>query len=113
MTNFQKAIIVVCLYNLIRGHYHHSNGKSSSYWFGLNTLVWLILLVIGGFAPNWTNYAAKTFGIGRGVDLALYVSVILLWTFILKVIQKQARTSEELTELVRAVAIKNARGGQS
>jgi len=109
MITFQKIILVIAALNLLRGYLHHSKGRSSRYWFGMSSLIWGSLLIVGGLLPELSSRAAQWVGVGRGVDLALYLSVIALWMLVLKIIQKQSRNAEELTALVRAIAVEGAK----
>jgi len=109
MQTFQKIILIIASLNLLRGYFHHQKGHSSRYWFGLSSVIWGTLLIVGGLLPEVSSTVAQWVGVGRGVDLAIYLSVIGLWMLVLKVIQKQSRNAEELTALVRAIAIEGAK----
>ncbi len=58
--------------------------------------------------PNSTSQAAAWMGIGRGVDLMLYVWVLVSGLLILVLHLKLVTYDRRLTELVRALAIQTA-----
>jgi hypothetical protein len=69
-------------------------------WF----LIWLIVIFIAIF-PNSTNYFATITGIGRGLDFALILGLLLSFYLIFKMYNKIENIEEELTDLVRELAI--------
>ncbi|MFH1505971.1 MAG: DUF2304 family protein [archaeon] len=74
------------------------------------TLAWCILwvvIIVGVLIPGVTSFFSDIFGIGRGVDLALYVSIILLFYMIFRIYVKLDMMEHQITKVVREVAIKN------
>lgn len=62
--------------------------------------------------PGTTVLFARALGIGRGADLVLYVSVVVSMAGFFYVYTRFRRLDQQLTLLVRALAIQNAhRGG--
>lgn len=71
-------------------------------------VAFLLLNAVAVIWPGATTAVAKLFGIGRGVDLLLYLLII---TFVFAVINFYLRIKESeqrVTELARAVAIRDA-----
>jgi hypothetical protein len=75
----------------------------------------LIVIVLGGaglamaIMPDWSNTVAHFFGVGRGVDLVIYLSITglaFLWIMLYATTRRQ---HEQMTELVRALAQAQAR----
>jgi hypothetical protein len=58
--------------------------------------------------PNSTSQAAAWMGIGRGVDLMLYVWILVSGLLILVLHLKLVTYDRRLTELVRALALQTA-----
>ncbi len=67
-------------------------------------LFWVLLIVVV-FIPNIASKAAAFFGIGRGVDLVLYLSVALLFFILFKMQVKIELLSRQITQVVRDQAI--------
>jgi hypothetical protein len=75
-------------------------------------LVEVVVFLVGGFMvalPETTTWVATKLGVSRGVDLVLYVLVILLVRE--AILNRSARLDQEekMTELVRALALKGVR----
>jgi hypothetical protein len=72
---------------------------------------WLMVW-IGGAAvlvwPNFTAIAAHKLGIGRGADLLLYSSVLVMFSGFFYVYSRFRRLDRQITMLVRRLAIENA-----
>lgn len=72
-------------------------------FFGWNFLWVLVLLVL--WWPGTLSLAANVFGIGRGVDLAIYLALMLLFFMIFRLYVKLDRQQQEITILTRKIAI--------
>jgi len=74
-----------------------------SFW----SIVWLAVIIIGLF-PELISNLSEIVGIGRGTDLAIYVSIILLFYLMFRLYVKVDSQNREVTKLVREIAINNA-----
>jgi hypothetical protein len=59
--------------------------------------------------PAVLNRIGLLFGLQRGADLLVYSSIIFLFYFVLLLLRKIEDTREEVTSLVREIAIQNAK----
>lgn len=73
-------------------------------------LIWIIVIVVSIY-PDSTNYLASYTGIGRGLDFALILGLLLSFYLIFKMYNKIERVEEELTDLVRELAIQRKNKG--
>jgi hypothetical protein len=78
---------------------------------GIAILVWLFLWT--GFAvvvlfPESVVVLAHLLGISRGVDLALYLSVILIFFLLFRIYVRLEQVDRQITQIVRAVALREA-----
>jgi hypothetical protein len=74
-------------------------------------VMWLAIWTVGGVAIIWprsTVLVARSLGIGRGADLLLYVSVLLMLVGFFYVYGRFRRLDRQITVLVRRLAIDNA-----
>lgn len=74
-------------------------------------LLWMMLWIAGGAAlvnPELTVVVAQALGIRRGADLLLYCSVLAMPGGFLLVYLRFRRVDEEMTKLVRELAILRA-----
>jgi hypothetical protein len=82
----------------------------------LDRAIVLFLAAVGVImivAPRVTMRAARLVGVGRGVDLVIYLSLFslaFLWTLLFS---RQRSLETRLTDLTRAVALDNARQPES
>jgi small membrane protein len=73
--------------------------------------MWLTIWTLGAIAIIWprsTVVVARSLGIGRGADLLLYVSVLLMLVGFFYVYGRFRRLDRQITVLVRRLAIDNA-----
>jgi len=59
--------------------------------------------------PSALTAIANFFGIGRGTDLLLYISIVMMLLFAVSMVRAKARSDARVTELARAVALMEAR----
>lgn len=80
-----------------------------------NALHFLVFLAVGSgllvftFFPSSLEVIGQIFGLPRGADVLVYTSIIFLFYFVLLLLQKIEATREEVTKLVREIAIQNAK----
>lgn len=70
------------------------------------TLIW-ILAIIAVVKPDLTQKIANELGVGRGVDAAIYVSIVLLFYLNFRSNVSIENLRHEITKLTREIAIKN------
>jgi len=70
-------------------------------------VIWIIAAVAIAF-PELTTLVANALGIGRGANLVLYCSVVLMLVGFLMVYARLRRLRHEVTLLVRRLAIRDA-----
>lgn len=71
-------------------------------------ITWLFIwaaLLIGFWLPETASYLAAIFGIGRGVDLAIYSAIIIIFYLIFRLYLKHDRQQKEITKLTRYLAL--------
>jgi hypothetical protein len=75
---------------------------------------WLAVWLSGSIAVIWphsTAVVAHALGIGRGADLVLYSSVLVMFVAFFYVYARFRKVERQLTLLVRRLAIQNAAPG--
>lgn len=58
--------------------------------------------------PEWTTFLAEKLGVGRGTDLVMYLSIIVLLLFCLSFWAKARELDARLTALIRDQALSEA-----
>ena len=59
----------------------------------------------GVIEPSFTSYIAQLLGIGRGADIAVYFSIVLLFYLIFRTNIMIENLRHEITKLVREIAL--------
>ncbi len=75
----------------------------------LEAIFWLIFwtaVILASIIPNTIELVANTFGVERGVDLAMYAGMILLSYMIFRLYAKLENTEKKITKIIRTIAIK-------
>jgi hypothetical protein len=67
-------------------------------------IFWLATLLIINW-PQSSSYFARILGVGRGVDVIIYFSIIILFYFIFYFTLKLRKIEHEITQVVRKIAI--------
>ncbi len=91
---------------------------SDKYWRKeisvLEFLSWLLFwIVVGGFIilPEMSSRLAIFFGVGRGVDLMVYVSIIFIFYLLFRIFVRFEKQEREITKIVRKIALDEAEKG--
>lgn len=69
------------------------------------SIIWVAVIVFA-LLPGIFGNVSNIVGIGRATDLAIYVSIIALFYLIFRVYVRVDRQNQEITKLVREIAIK-------
>lgn len=113
MTVFQFAVLVFALFVIVRTfikYFHHN--ISFREW-----LAWTLFWIIVGVAtllPQTTDIIASRVGLetGRGVDLAIYSAVPILFYLVFRVFARIDKLDQQITKIVREIAIKKVDKGE-
>lgn len=100
----QTVIIVFTLFALSRIYLRFREGKVSKgealFW----TLIWCAVVVLV-FIPQVTDYFADLLGIKRGINIVIYVSIILLFYLLFRLYVKIDTMNQDITKIVREIAL--------
>ena len=104
MSLLQFVVIVAAFVFILFGWDFYKRKK-------MNVLHFVVFFVGGGvvvlFALNQDllNSFGKFFGIARGADMLVYISLILLFYFYITILNKQTKDVFQLTRLISQIAI--------
>jgi hypothetical protein len=65
---------------------------------------WIFALILLFNLPSLSKLASSL-GIGRGVDLVIYLSLIMIFSTLFKLIVKQKNQDKIITKIIRKIAI--------
>ncbi|MEK7072456.1 MAG: DUF2304 domain-containing protein, partial [Patescibacteria group bacterium] len=69
-------------------------------------VIWLVAILIIWY-PQTTTYLAARVGIGRGVDLVIYISIIVIFYLMFRLLLKIEQIEKQITKIVRYDSLKN------
>ena len=72
-------------------------------------MFWGIALVFIWLPTNTIDKLGKLFGVGRGIDVLVYLSVVFLFYYIFRQNEKVGKLEKQITKLVRELAKQNAK----
>lgn len=108
MGTIEIIVILFALFALSRAFLRFRdkeiNAKELVFW----SIIWIAVIVVV-LIPGSAGYFAKLFGIGRPVDLLIYISIILLFYLTFRLYVKIDKQNQQITKIVREVAIKKAK----
>ena len=108
MTLIQILIILFALFAWSRAFLRLKNKAMNAGGFVFWSIIWIAIILIGIF-PKILSLPSSVLGIGQGIDLAIYVSIILLFYLLFRVYVRIDVQNKEITKLVREVAIRDAK----
>ncbi len=76
----------------------------------LNFLAWLIFWLVAGVIVVWpeaTSYLARLLGVGRGADVIVYFSLILIFYFIFYFTVKLKLIERNIAKIVRKISLED------
>lgn len=108
MTVFQILILLFVAFVLYKAIRRLIKKELSVWLFILWFAVWAVVAVIDIF-PVVIERLATFVGVGRGVDLVIYITLIVLLYLIFRMNVRLTKTERKMSELVRKIAIDKAK----
>lgn len=105
----QIIVVLFVLFAWSRAILRFKDRKISGYELGFWSLLWIAVLAVL-FMPNITQPIARMLNIGRGIDVAVYLSIVVLFYLIFRVYVKLEGVEQEITKVVRQNSLK--KGGK-
>jgi len=104
MEIIQIIIIIFALFALSRVFLRFKDNKLTRNEFIFWVLVWVAIIIVS-IIPSITGVLSHKLGIGRGIDLLIYLSIIVLFYLMFRLYVKLESVEKEITALVRRVAL--------
>lgn len=79
-------------------------------------LFWVGIWLLASFSiiqPDFTSFVAQRIGIGRGVDVVIYASLVIIFYLIFRLTVSLENLHHEVTKLIREIALKEAKVSKS
>lgn len=101
---FKIFLIAFSLYAIARAKKQYEKREASWYWAVVWSFMWVVVIAVA-LMPQATDAVATFAGVGRGADLLVYIAVIFLLYATHRAMVRQQKMSEDITELVRKIAV--------
>ncbi|MGV8171587.1 MAG: DUF2304 domain-containing protein [Candidatus Woesearchaeota archaeon] len=108
MTIIQVVIVLFVLFAWSRAVLRMRDKNISIGEFLFWSMIWVAVLIVTLF-PGITSVLSEFVGIGRGMDLVVYASIVLLFYLMFRLYVHFDSQSREITKLVREIAIRDAK----
>lgn len=102
----QFILIIVIIFIVLRLIYKLKAKEINLSQFFSWLVIWLSAICIIWY-PQITTYLAARVGIGRGVDLVIYVSIIVIFYFMFRLLLKIEQIEKQITKIVRHDSLKD------
>lgn len=107
LTTIQIVLLLFALFALtrviLRLREKIISPKMAIFWAS----IWLAAL-LGILLPTTTTRIASIFGVGRGVDVIVYISLVLLFYLVFRIYVMIQDLHQEMTSIIRKIALQNA-----
>ena len=104
LTSIQIVLLIFILFALsrvlMRMREKVVSTQTAFFWIA----IWVAAL-IGILLPKTTTKVAEFFGVGRGVDVIVYISLALLFYLVFRIYVMIEDLRHEITEIVRHIAL--------
>ena len=103
----QIVLIAIIAVMLIRLILKMKSREITAGYFAIWLVIWLLAIILIAF-PSLASYLADTVGVGRGVDLIIYVSIIVIFYLQFKLLMRIEKMEKDITKITRHLAVKEA-----
>ena len=107
MIYLQILVTIFIVFILFKLFLQKQASKISLLSFIIWLLLWLVVLIVF-WQPDTTSYLAAWLGIGRGADLAVYISIVAIFYLLFRIFVRLNKIESQITKVVREDSIKNA-----
>lgn len=108
----QILILLFALFAITRVGIQARRRDIPTIWAIVWGLVWVSAAVVS-VLPQTTDLLAARVGISRGADLIVYVAILALLFLVFRIVVKLESTQQEITKLVRSLALQQLEGQKS
>ncbi|MFH1457038.1 MAG: DUF2304 family protein [Patescibacteria group bacterium] len=103
----QFLIIAFALFVILMAILNFKKNKISLSGLMFWLILWLMVSIIV-LLPQTTNFFAKILGVGRGTDVVIYLSIVLLFYLVFRMFIKLEKIETDITKIIREITLKNS-----
>ena len=97
-------LLIFILFVLSRIFFRFRAGDITSRELTIWVIFWL-LVALAVAVPQQTDTIAQFLGVSRGADLLVYLSILVLFFIVFKIIVKLEKIDKNITKIVRSTAL--------
>ncbi|MDO5836485.1 MAG: DUF2304 family protein [Methanobacterium sp.] len=112
MILYQYIGLIIGIIGIIVTFLRFKDGRMSLSMLLVWSAIWILLIIFAVY-PDSTSLLASATGIGRGLDLILIIGLIGCYYFIFKIYNMMENIEEEITHLVREIALEKGKSQES
>jgi len=112
MNAIQIVLICFAFFAMSRVVLRYRRGGMRMLHLALWLLFWVCVVVVS-VHPDTTSLFARWLGVGRGVDIAMYLSILMIFYLLFRSFAKIEDLDRQLTRVVRADALRELEGNLS
>jgi hypothetical protein len=112
MNAIQIVLICFAFFAMSRVVLRYRRGGMRMLQLALWMLFWVGVVVVA-VHPDTTGLFARWLGVGRGVDIAMYLSILMIFYLLFRSFAKIEDLDRQLTRVVRADALREMEGNLS
>ena len=105
MHAIQIVLICFAVFAMSRVMIRYRRGNMRTVDLGLWLVFWVSVIVVA-WLPDTTNLLARWLGVGRGVDTAMYLSLLVIFYLLFRSFAKIEDLDRQITRIVRANALR-------
>jgi hypothetical protein len=111
ITLLQVFVVAFAVFAVSRAFLRFKDRRISALSFALWCAVWIAAIVVV-IIPATSVFFANLLGIQRGADFVVYVSIVVLFYLLFRLYVKIDTINQNVTRLVREVAIRGKNKGK-
>ena len=108
MIPVQFLAVILIILVLIKTIVDFKKNKITPSAFLFWLTLWLVILVVV-VLPQVTVFLAMLLGIGRGMDVAVYFSILFIFFILFKIIARLEKMKQEITKIVQEDALQKGK----
>jgi hypothetical protein len=100
----QIIVLTFLAFAFSRVYLRVKSGQISWGMFFFWSLIW-VMAILTTLKPEITSILAKKFGIGRGIDAAIYLSIVILFYLVFRLNVSLEDLNHKITQLIREISL--------
>jgi len=100
----QIILLIFIIYAVLKVALRYRDKVISLQEFLVWTLFWFMVAFVV-ILPETTSLVASFVGVGRGVDLVIYVSILILFYLAFRILVRVDKIEKDVTKIVRKIAL--------